>query len=667
MAAKEITTSNITDIPLSPAGSDQLGQLSYIEALSNFIVRAETPMTIAVQGEWGCGKTSLMNAIAGRVCANFQNFCAEEPPGDTPIRADKKSGNYLGVWVNTWQYSILKSDIAAQLAVIQGLTKELSAQMDELMGSSSKVRDAGRRLRGTLGALALTAAKVGASAAGINPESFNNLDGLLSPAEAAGPEYFREKLADSVAMYLEQYNENRKAKQKVKGIIFFVDDLDRLDPPVAVQVLSLLKNLFEVPNCIFMLAIDYEVVVEGLSSRFGVRTEKNEREFRSFFDKIIQLTFRVPIEGYAINQFLHDLLIRIEYCDIGWLSSEDFMKSIEVFTINSCGRNPRSIKRMINTLSLVREIHRLSKCRLESENPQLFSKLLYGIVCIQSAYPRLYDEILRRPNLWSWFEQTTESVEKSDNAVKSTEAELEELTPDDIVLEDALLTDPWIRKRSKSIQRLLFMLFDLIMRSKIIESARSPESADNIRNTKDYMDQILSASRFTTASDDSDDNIVFNSLDEYCSFWIDQGMNESILKELQEFNRRLQLLFDGNIDCLCQGDIVTIRAVKETGGTHQLVRIQVTEQGLVMRVGMSYRIAVGNFECSNGRFSLVVRTISDIKEADTTPIKARYKAFMRIRRLTNSWSKTAQDESDSEESSDEDSGDLQKSEEPLRA
>ena len=42
------------------------------------------------------------------------------------------------------------------------------------------------------------------------------------------------------------------------------------------------------PNCVFVLAIDYDVVVKGLESKFGKKTEENEREFRSFFDKIIQ-------------------------------------------------------------------------------------------------------------------------------------------------------------------------------------------------------------------------------------------------------------------------------------------------------------------------------------------------------------------------------------------
>lgn len=48
--------------------------------------------------------------------------------------------------------------------------------------------------------------------------------------------------------------------------------MDRLEPVVAVQILSLLKNLFDVPDCVFILAIDYEVVEKGLEKKFGKPT-----------------------------------------------------------------------------------------------------------------------------------------------------------------------------------------------------------------------------------------------------------------------------------------------------------------------------------------------------------------------------------------------------------
>ena len=51
---------------------------------------------------------------------------------------------------------------------------------------------------------------------------------------------------------------------RYENIIIYVDDLDRIEPKNAVAILELLKNIFSVPNCIFVLAIDYQVVVKGL-------------------------------------------------------------------------------------------------------------------------------------------------------------------------------------------------------------------------------------------------------------------------------------------------------------------------------------------------------------------------------------------------------------------
>lgn len=62
--------------------------------------------------------------------------------------------------------------------------------------------------------------------------------------------------------------------------------------PVAVEILELIKNIFEVDNCIFVLAIDYEVVVKGLIPKFGPLTEKNEENFVRSSIKLFNFHFR---------------------------------------------------------------------------------------------------------------------------------------------------------------------------------------------------------------------------------------------------------------------------------------------------------------------------------------------------------------------------------------
>ncbi|QOQ87824.1 P-loop NTPase fold protein [Campylobacter corcagiensis] len=69
----------MTDLP---ADEDTLGVKPYIEGLAAFINKCSTPLTIAIQGDWGSGKTSMM--------------------GMTRDILNKK---IYPVWFNTWQYS----------------------------------------------------------------------------------------------------------------------------------------------------------------------------------------------------------------------------------------------------------------------------------------------------------------------------------------------------------------------------------------------------------------------------------------------------------------------------------------------------------------------------------------------------------------------------------
>ena len=78
------------DLPLDPAsgGQDQLGIAPYYDGLAEFIQRCETPMTIAVQGDWGTGKTSALNFIQQRLQG------AEQRPAQAKV-----------IEFNTWLYS----------------------------------------------------------------------------------------------------------------------------------------------------------------------------------------------------------------------------------------------------------------------------------------------------------------------------------------------------------------------------------------------------------------------------------------------------------------------------------------------------------------------------------------------------------------------------------
>ena len=110
-----------------------------------------------------------------------------------------------------------------------------------------------------------------------------------------------------------------------------------------------------------MLAIDYEVVVKGLKAKFGAENQMDERAYRSFFDKIIQMPFSMPIGAYDIAGFVESSVDNIgvfSHDELNQLLSVDGEKEktsevLADMVLLSTGTNPRSIKRLLNSLSLI--------------------------------------------------------------------------------------------------------------------------------------------------------------------------------------------------------------------------------------------------------------------------------------------------------------------------
>lgn len=419
---------------------------AYVEALSRFIAGAQMPLTIAVQDEWGRGEDSLMNALARRSCANWKEL--GEARGEAFEENEAiASGPYLGVWVSAAQYAVLRGGRDAPGALIEGVARELSAQMNRLLGTAAAVKETGRKLLGSFGDLALSAAKLGASAGlafaaskiGVKAPDIGSVgkESAAGEDEGASPGYFRSKLAESVAMYLAEYG-RAHPEAPARGILFFIDELDRLDPAAAVQALSLLKSLFEVPSSVFVLAIDPETVSQGFAALSGGSGEKAEREAKAFFDAVVQHSFRVPVETGRVAEYLRKKLAASGFCDAADLADPAFLGVLSALTVASCGKSLRAIRQMLNALSLAREFHRVSPTELEKKDERLFLQILFALVCVRSCSPALYEEIRRRPDLGEWVPQGGEGQE-----------------PQAFALPEALLADPAVRRREKALRGLL--------------------------------------------------------------------------------------------------------------------------------------------------------------------------------------------------------------------
>lgn len=342
--------------------SDSLGTQDYAEALSQFIRECDTPMTIGIQGDWGIGKTSLLNMIH----AYLQGTKGKE---------------YGMVIFNTWHYSLFGQDEYLGIAAISGILNQIKegfslGDNDELFKKATSI--IGNVLKSTK----FSAFGISVDASTIKTESqypYETKDDIS--ALMLGFKNKFEKLINKIV------NEN----SKIEKVVFFIDDLDRVKPIKALELLESIKNFLDVEHCVFVLAVDYEVVQMGMAQKFGIDLQKTSG--KSFFDKIIQLPFTMPSSSYNIGHYIKGLL-----SDINFSISEDDLNFYEEITSVTVGRNPRSIKRIVNYAHLIRII-RQKHSKKETRDSMERQKLLYALLCMQVAWPEIFNYFVKSPTV----------------------------------------------------------------------------------------------------------------------------------------------------------------------------------------------------------------------------------------------------------------------------
>lgn len=445
--------SSIIDVPRKHDQEDLFGIGVYQNALIKYIQHTETPITIALQGEWGSGKTSLMNLLRWHLCDN--------------------NGEFFPIWINTWQYSLMKSSKQAIFSILDGIINQIGALNPE----EKNWEESKKKIGGIFKRIATVGTKVAAGAVGVDGGLVDELIG-----ESAQSESDIVMLKNEIMSLINKALVNAPSK---KGFTFYIDDLDRIDPPVAVEILELLKNIFDLDKCIFVLAIDYDVVIKGLKPKFGELTDQNEREFRSFFDKIIQLPFSMPVASYNVDSFLVDALRKIEFFTEKELANTELSSLLSKIATLSVGTNPRSLKRLSNTLSLISIINQAQGLDDNNESSKVLN---FALVCMQIAYPYIYNQLTEEPDFKQWDESVASKLklrpltEEEKEVLNSTE---EFNDPWEKILFRMCQKETHLSNRSFQVSTLLNEIANLVNNDEelgsIIESTLEMSAVTNLK------------------------------------------------------------------------------------------------------------------------------------------------------------------------------------------
>lgn len=388
----------VSDLPIQPRDEiavedlDKLELSNYYKGLSEFIGGCVTPMTLAVQGAWGSGKTSALNSIMDSLKSDYRE------------KIDV-------VYINTWQYSLFNADETLVFSVLQRIVETFQSEVkdaskswkdplsdyDQLVdGIKQTVMKLARFSYITLGATRGVDLTNYAQSGEVRPNSDELLD-------------LKQRFSALVEKYC-----RRHEKEK---IVFFVDDLDRLKPELAVELLEVFKVLLDVSNTVFVLAIDFDIVKLGISQRYFHESGEDissEWKARSFFDKIVQVPFNMPTAAYNPAKLIEEQLDPEISQDSALLNR--YTKAVHL----SVGVNPRAIKRLFNAYALTRIITS-SHHRVSEDSEHLYR--IFLLIAMEIAYPKAYQDLTLAATTFSRFkEESSENV-----AAKHAQASVEQI------------------------------------------------------------------------------------------------------------------------------------------------------------------------------------------------------------------------------------------------
>ena len=362
-----------------PAEVDSLRQGAFVRTLSDIALSetTQTPLTIALDGEWGTGKTSVMRMVEQQA----------------------RMLDYSCLRLNAWSLESSESLLIETAKEVEQEIKRIGKRpvskkniQNFLNGALSAI---GSTLAGGLLSVVGESTKLGVEATRRIRQHEDTLERITSLAMAR---HSFQRLIEPLL----------KRKERQLRLIVFVDDVDRALPDQIADILKRLKLILESPGCVFILGMDLGIVARSIEDHYhGTSMQRSFREGSSragsagephsssgfgyaYLQKLIQIHLRLPhLNWSAVEEYLAGIGVAQEAIEIvRWAPTE------KVF-------NPRRLKRYVNELGITLQLI------MASDLPSEFDNLTaLRTMALRRDHPELYAQLSdpsRRESAWKGY------------------------------------------------------------------------------------------------------------------------------------------------------------------------------------------------------------------------------------------------------------------------
>lgn len=393
----------LTDEAITDLSQDRLGHSLYVDLLIATILDTDPkfPFNIGLFGKWGSGKTGIVNLLKKRIETDASlkgkaefvyidawSLSKESLRQEILIELNAKLPRFSAEQIQEMLYYVHteETESAAQLPLGQRMDKILTASIPYI-GLFVVFAFLAILIKWQLN-LDFIAPMTVLVLIPLLLRLVDRLDAAASAVrksqkriipQVSSPQQFKKLLSDTLSVL------------KSQKLVIAIDNLDRCDSEVAVEMLGSIKSLMEMPRSVYLVACDSDALEKHLQQTKRFEPPDAKEFLRKFFQTSI------PIPPLIDGEFADYVDYAVDQIDI------DFGQSVKEVLMAAASRNPRRVKQFLNNLAAA---YRLAAAREErgilregvvTSNTGFLAK----VTVLRDEWPAFFKELEKNDSLLS--------------------------------------------------------------------------------------------------------------------------------------------------------------------------------------------------------------------------------------------------------------------------
>ena len=358
---------------------DLLGREEPIKVLTAVISSTKGPCVVAVDAEWGAGKTT------------FLDLWAEY------LRREKHLGRKKCTVVryNAWKtdyadhpFVPLANAMISAIAKTSGFREAFPAELGAAFATWWKKKIVKRKIKGLGKKLSLS----------LSISFFGIRIGVTRHQKTKkSVDKFKTSLQEAVA------------SEQIGRMVIFVDELDRCRPPYAIKVLEVTKHLFDVDDVVFVFGLNQAQLRHSLRVTYGISEDRDQDDY---FGRFFDLRFTLPasnrdkfVDVHLDKTKLNAMLGSNDKAKTAydWLRSYLLSQSIDIRSVAQFTHRAQ----ILLTGKEVRDYESaiIVALIIKTSDSEVYRRILQGAILDKEAYGTLR----RQPSIESWIKSLSDS------------------------------------------------------------------------------------------------------------------------------------------------------------------------------------------------------------------------------------------------------------------